>query len=372
MISASYLDSIADEMDALYSQLHQDILKDIARRVKKTGVLTGTAGWQIEMLKQQGLLKTDIINTIAKYTNLSTGKVRTLFKDAMMTGLNGDKVVYAKLGASPSGLLESSNSYRALLAGLSRTNATLENLTGVLSNSSAGLLQEVCNRAYMQVQSGAFTYEQASAFASDELIKLDKDYMTYSESGRRVSIEAGVRRAIVTGVNQTACQLMLGVAQDLGTNVVETTAHYGARPSHQVWQGQLFEIEGDKKYPNLYTATGYGSVDGLAGANCRHDFHPYFEGISEPQYGKEQLDKWDNDKVTFNGKEMTYYDATQKMRGYERSIRGIKKEKGVYETFGADTSKHNSRLKEYSKKAKFLNEETGVPLDYSRRRIARY
>ena len=365
MISASYLDSVADEVEILYSTLHQDILKDIARRVKKTGVLTATANWQVQMLLEQGQLRNDVIKKIAEFTGSSQTQIKKIFSDTLLESYKANSY-----GLSEEQFL--SYSRKALLVGLGKTNATLSNMTGIISNNTAGVFEQVCTRAYMQASSGAFTYEQVSAFASDELLRQDIQKIVYSESGRRTSIEGATRRAIVTGLNQTVCESMLDVAKGLGTNLVETTAHYGAREEHQVWQGQIFSLVGStKNYPNFYTSTGYGSVTGLGGANCRHNFHPYIEGDSR-QYSREQIDKWNDDTVTFNGKEMTYYDATQTMRNYERNIRKLKKEKGVHEQMGADVSGYNKQLRAYAKKARELNKQTSVPLDYSRRRIARY
>jgi len=321
------------------------------------------------MLLQQGYLKSDIINQVSKYTNLSNKKVSNLFNDALRQSYTKDKVVYSKLGWSTDRLMN--QSYNTLIAGIMKANATLNNMTGIIENNTLGMFEKICTRTYMQVESGAFTYEQASAFASDELFRQDKETITYTQSGSKISIEAGARRAIVTGINQTTCQSMLNVAKDLGSNLVETTAHYGARPDHQIWQGRVFSLVGSTKdYPNFYINTGYGSVTGLGGANCRHNFHPFFEGISERQYTSKQVKKWNDDKVTFNGKEMTYYDATQKMRGYERSIRALKKEKGVLSELGGNTSRVNQKISLYSQKAKSLNRQTDVPIDYARRRIA--
>jgi hypothetical protein len=126
-------------------------------------------------------------------------------------------------------------------------------------------------------------------------------------------------------------QIQLQNAQALGTDIVEVTAHVGARPSHAVWQGLWYSLTGDTaEYPNLTRITGYGSVTGLKGANCRHDFYPVIPGISEPTYTKEQLANIDPppQTVQINGKdvELTYYELTQRQRAYERSIRARRRD----------------------------------------------
>lgn len=77
----------------------------------------------------------------------------------------------------------------------------------------------------------------------------------------------------MTGISQAAGQMQLDLAAEMDCDLVEVTAHMGARPSHALWQGKVYSISGkSKKYPKLSTATGYGTGDGLKGWNCRHDF----------------------------------------------------------------------------------------------------
>ena len=76
-------------------------------------------------------------------------------------------------------------------------------------------------------------------------------------------LDVAVRRAVLTGVNQTAAEMNLQYAKDQGCDYVETTAHEGARPEHAVWQGKVFCLSGtDLKYENFYEATGYGTGPG--------------------------------------------------------------------------------------------------------------
>jgi hypothetical protein len=107
----------------------------------------------------------------------------------------------------------------------------------------------------------------------------------------------------------------LDLAEKMGCDLVEVTAHMGARPSHAEWQEKVYSISGDsKKYPKLSTATGYGTGAGLKGWNCRHDFYPFFEGISKR--ANLPVDKKENAKE---------YELSQKQRAMERSIRKSKR-----------------------------------------------
>ena len=77
--------------------------------------------------------------------------------------------------------------------------------------------------------------------------------------------------------------------------------------------------------PFLLRFIGYGEVTGFKGVNCRHDWHPYLEG-SARTYSQEQLNAWKNEKVEYNGKKISKYEATQIQRRMERQIRNDKKQ----------------------------------------------
>lgn len=115
--------------------------------------------------------------------------------------------------------------------------------------------------------------------------------------------------------------------KEMGCELVETTAHAGARESHAVWQGKVFSYDGkSKKYPDFRSSTGYGTGPGLMGWNCRHGYFPFFEGISVRAYSDKELRELEAHKVCYNGKEYTDYEASQAQRKLERGIRAQKRE----------------------------------------------
>lgn len=142
----------------------------------------------------------------------------------------------------------------------------------------------------MQVSSGAFDYNTAIRSAVKDLAEKGIQTVGYS-SGTTTSIEAAVRRAVVTGVNQTSLKVQEALADEMDCDLVEVTAHAGARPEHAKWQGKVYSRSGQsKKYPSLKKETRYGYGDGLGGWNCRHNFHPYIEGMPRA-WTDEQLAK---------------------------------------------------------------------------------
>lgn len=162
--------------------------------------------------------------------------------------------------------------------------------------------------------------QEAIYNAVSELASQGIKAVTYP-SGHTDWADVAVRRAVMTGISQTAGQMQLDLAAEMDCDLVEVTAHMGARPSHALWQGKVYSISGkSKKYPKLSTATGYGTGDGLKGWNCRHDFYPFFEGISER--ANLPVDVKENNRQ---------YELSQKQRAMERSIRASKRRLAAFD-----------------------------------------
>lgn len=88
-------------------------------------------------------------------------------------------------------------------------------------------------------------------------------------------------------------------------------------------------MKANNDYPDLVTATGYGTGGGLKGwnqVNCRHDFYAVIPGISKPMYTDEQLKNIDPPPVEYDGVTYSYYDLTQRQRSLERQIRKSKRD----------------------------------------------
>ena len=94
-----------------------------------------------------------------------------------------------------------------------------------------------------------------------------------------------------------------------------------------MWQGEVYHRGGEKRrLPlDLEGTTGLGRVDGLCGANCRHSYHPFSRAYPKGYTSRKQLQEIDPPSFTYNGKVYTTYEATQKQRDIETSIRKTKR-----------------------------------------------
>ena len=180
-----------------------------------------------------------------------------------------------------------------------------------------------------------------------------------------MSIENAVRMNILTGVNQTASAMTMSNCEELGCDLVETTAHIGARPEHEAWQGKIFSLSGaSNKYPP-FSVCELGSVTGICGINCRHSYYPYFEG-TEKHYTQNELDEMASQTVTYDGQTMTRYEGEEKLRGMERTVRAYKRRAIVQEAAGVDSTAARAKIGEWQAKARDFTKQTGIARDPAR------
>ena len=171
---------------------------------------------------------------------------------------------------------------------------------------------------------------------------------------------------VLTGVNQTAAAVSLTNCDELECDLVEVTAHLGARPSHEAWQGRIYKLHGSTdKYPNFYEVCRYGEADGICGVNCRHSFYPYFEG-QEKHYTQDDLDELSAQKVIYNGEAMSRYEGEQKLRHIERNIRFYKKKAAIDDAAGLDNTKARLKIGEWQAAARDFTKQTGIARDSAR------
>ena len=356
MLSPRYLDGLSDELIEIYSQLETDILQDMARRIARLGKVTDATKWQAQMLAETGGLKKNIGRILAKYDKAIVKQITDTVTDALEANARNDNRIFK----AATGRTVSAPNAQQMLSTIQKCHSDLSRLTLTTAATTETQFVQQANRVYMQTQSGAFDYDTAMKNAADELSKRGITTVHY-ENGRPVtrSIESAVRMNILTSINQTAANQTLNDAEELGVEKFEVTAHMGARPEHEAWQGKIYTKQ------QLYTVCELGSVTGLCGINCKHSFYPYFEGMEE-HYTQDDLDEMASEKVNFNGQKMTRYEGEQKLRGIERNIRHYKREALTQEAAGVDNTKARRKLGEWQAAARDFTKQTGIARDSAR------
>lgn len=321
MLTPEYYEHVSDRIIELYAELDSAIVADIARRIVITGEITETAEWQLRQLQESGMVYDDILREIGRHTGQSERELRRIFKDAGIESIRNDNAVYSAAGKGKINLTAAG--MQVLNAGFRKCHGSLNNLTLTTANTSQSAFINACNVAYMQVASGAFDYNTAIRKAVRTVAQNGSEVLY--PSGHRDKVDVAVRRAVLTGVGQTCRTLSETNAEEMGCDLMEISAHAGARPSHAEWQGQIVSLSGRKGYLSK-SDIGYGTGEGFGGWNCRHDWYPFFEGISKRNYTKESIEQLNARNIEYDGKIYTQYEISQMQRQFEREIRALKRE----------------------------------------------
>lgn len=387
--SPAVLDAMPEELAELYRNLEQTLLHGICSRLNASGDLNEAAIQHIRALRSHGIDLPDIKKAIVDTSGIGEKKLESILDGVV----ERNKTYYSQLCSlakitAPAALVSS----RDIDAIRRQTTGAFRNLTGsmgFLVNNGKTLLppgkayQWALDNAIFQVQSGAFSYNEAITGAVKQLAQSGLKTVNY-ESGHIDQLDTAVRRAVMTGVNQVNQRYREQSLEYLGTDLVEVTAHSGARDkdgpmgweNHKKWQGKVYRWakksgKSTGKYSDFEKTCGYGSVTGIGGANCRHSWWPFLEGVMERTYTDEELADIDPPPVEYEGRTYSAYEATQKQRQLERSIRRCKREKTAYQAAGLEeeATAANIRLRRLREKYHAFSRAAGLPEQPERMRV---
>ena len=376
MLPPSYLDAMPDAFVQLAQQVEDEILQDVARRIGKMGTLTETADWQLWRYQQTEAVRENVVKLLAKYSGKSEATIRRLLKEAATEAMEREDAIYYHYNLEPTPFEESAALNNLLNAGARQTCGTWRNLTATTANTVSGAFERTLDVAWGKVATGAFDYKTAVKQAVDSLAD-EMPEITYP-SGHTDSLEVAARRAVLTGVNQTAGKLQEARMDEMNVEFVETSAHGGARPSHAEWQGRRFHRGGavdylGKHYPDFEQATGYGTGAGLCGWNCRHTFFAVFPELGDPPtWTEESLQELNARNIEYNGKLYTQYEVNQMQRARERNVRKWKKRYLAESAAGADTTDSAVRLKAARQSLSEFAKATGGRVDSARVSVPKF
>ena len=370
MLPPSYLDAMPDAFVQLAQQVEDEILQDVARRIGKMGTLTETAAWQLWRYQQTEAVRENVVKLLAKYSGKSEATIRRLLKEAATEAMEREDAIYYHYNLEPTPFEESAALNNLLNAGARQTCGTWRNLTATTANTVSGAFERTLDVAWGKVATGAFDYKTAVKQAVDSLAD-EMPEITYP-SGHTDSLEVAARRAVLTGVNQTAGKLQEARMDEMNVEFVETSAHGGARPSHAEWQGRRFHRGGavdylGKHYPDFEQATGYGTGAGRCGWNCRHTYFAVFPELGDPPtWTEESLQELNARNIEYNGKLYTQYEVNQMQRDRERNVRRWKKRYLAEDSAGLDPTDAAVRLKAARQSLAEFTQATGGRVDSAR------
>lgn len=357
----SYKDEYADAIESQFYDLESLIIADIIRRIRKTGKITSTADYQIGRLAALGYSSADIEDAIKSALGATYPQMFELYDEVVDWEYVRNKKLYEQINAEFIPFEDNTWLQNLLRAAKQQTKGTLQNLTqtmGVVDNVNGQMTflpltqfyQKTLDAAVLDIASGAFDYNSVLKRTVATLSKSGIRTIDYA-SGYTSRLPVAVRRAVMTGVSQLTGKISEYNAEKLGTDYFEIDRHDGARPTHRPWQGKVWSKD------ELVSVCGLGTVTGLKGANCYHEYYPFIPGLSERNYTDSELrrlDALEDQKKRFKDKEYNAYEARQKQRQMETAMRAQRAKVKGLERGGADSmdvtiakARYQGQLAEY-------------------------
>lgn len=375
-----YKNRMANKVAAHYVELEERIIQDIVRRIVKTGEVTSTADWQINRLKIIGYSSEDIEKMLKTTLNKSYPEMFELYDKVINWEYVRNKDLYEQVNAEYIPFEKNKHLNQAINGIAQQSLEDLENITRSLGfyldingkktmTPLSQVYTEHLDRACFDIVSGAFDYNSVLRRTVTQLTNSGLRTIDYA-SGWHNRVDVAARRAVMTGLSQITGKITDYNAKKLGTEYFEVAWHAGARPTHAVWQGKVWTKE------QLVSVCGLGTVTGLLGANCYHEYYPFFPGISERNWTDQWLEEKnqeENKPKEFQGKEYTVYEAKQRqrqmetaMRAQREKVRALQKGKADQDEILAHKMKYQGQLNEYarfSKKMGLRQERERIYLD---------
>nr|DAI22811.1 MAG TPA: minor capsid protein [Caudoviricetes sp.] len=383
-ITPEYLEAAPQPIIDAVHGLENDILREICSRFRLTGELNEVAVNDIRILRSIGLDMDDIERCIAENTKSTIPQVEAALDRVVdMSRRYYDSLADKASITMPAHLVSAVDIAIIKAQTLDGYRNITRSLGFAVQSGSVRTFQPIAkayqaalDKAELKVYSGSFTVQQAMEDAVRELADSGISIVDYA-SGHRDHADVAARRAIMTGLNQVTAKYSEAAAEVFETDLYEVTAHRGARDkgtgwkNHKNWQGKVYSTRSDSKYPNIYTVCGLGAVDGLEGANCRHRKYAFLEGVSERAYTDKELQEIDTPPITYEGRQYTAYEATQKQREIERTLRKLERRRIGYNAAGMVEREQETkaRITRLQRKYRAFSKAAKLPEQWERAKI---
>lgn len=322
----------------LFRKVNTLYIRKIAEQIKTIGELTPSSIHTLDVIREMGANVSEIKTQLADATKLGRQGVEQILERAAESA-------YAKPTAE--GYIADKSIPPEANERLMRFTATAVRQTaGALTNLSNttvidGKYKEAIDVASAAVASGGTGYQEEIRRVLTEIggAGIQVEY----ESGHRRRLDTAVRMNVTNATLQLQQQAAFLLADAMGDDAFEISAHKMSAPDHEPVQGHVFlRVEFDK----MQVGQDFSDIDGhryegfrrpIREWNCSHFASPFNTKTSIRTYTDEALEQYrrENHKgCVIGGKHYTTYQASQLMRRLETEIRRQKDIRYAAQTAG--------------------------------------
>lgn len=364
------------------ARIHSKYLRRIAERIREIGELKRVDFHRLARLREYGADFEAMKRELAALTDRTAGAIPALVAAAASESY-GDLERLAEMTGRPLIPYAENAALQATADAIARQTAgTFRNLSntsaiGYAVHDSAGAVvfrgageayRDAVDRAIHEVTMGPT--DPAAAIRQTLKDLADSGLRTVSyESGRTRRLDSAVRMNVLDGMRDVYQGIQDEYGARIGADGVELSAHGTCAPDHLPYQGGQYSLKAfDDLQARLERPFGMW--------NCRHSWHRILLGVSRPAYTAEELAelrRLSTERILFEGKEMTRYEATQLQRRIETGVRAAKDRANIAAAAGDDVWRRAEQLRINQLTAKYqeLSDAAGLPTRRERMSVGR-
>lgn len=369
MLTSDQINSLKDNAAQLTNSANEYAIAEICRRIAEAGRFTRDSEYKRWRAQAMGAGYDELTKEIAKRLNVAQADIIAMHYEAAKVIYESEVPDFTResLAFEDNETLQQIIKTTSDLAQEDFTNVT--QTMGMVSPTGQDLplkqfYRETVDWVFNKVSTGLMDYNTAIRKASDALSNRGLTAVGY-ESGVTTSLEAAVRRNVMSGVGLMAEQVSRYNHDLIGANGWEMSAHLGCAVDHEPYQGRQYTDEEWDKLNGAADSTGE-LLRRVGTLNCGHYAFPIIIGVNQPQLTEKERQQLITDNVkgvVVDKKHYTYEQAQQRQRAIERKIRKWKKR--VKASAGAGDIKKarqaNIRITRARQEYKRFSKEAGLP-----------
>lgn len=401
MLSEDAIEKLVQPIVERQTAINNYVIQLIAKRIKEIGKLKPSDVYKLQRLMAMGSDVQQINEELARLTNLQVSDIKTLIREVAIDGYTMAKPFYDYRHTAFIPFDQNKNLQNIMKAvqketvdtylNMSKSTAfmirDLKNPKILKPTSISKAYQSIMDEAIQSVQSGVTDYGSAMRRTLKQLNNSGLRYVNYRpESGGMYTqrLDSAVRRNLLDGVRAINQGVQDEVGKQIGADGKELSVHAMSAPDHEPVQGHQFTNE---EYEKLQSSLPFKDVQGrnfaaierhIGQYNCHHFAWSIIIGVNKPNYTDKQLEelkKRNNAGYTLpNGKHLTLYECSQKMRDMETAIRRAKEGQLMAQDAGDDdlAKQYAAKASQLSKEYKAFAKECGLKADMTRCSVPSY
>ncbi len=400
MISEEQAELLVERLIRRIEQANIYFLEKVGSTVKKIRELTPSQAQKLIQILKYGGTYEEIINQIAKYTNMNIADIDEIFsKYAQKDRLFYEKFYkYRNIPFEESLALKSQRNALTELVKTEMYDYTRRNVLGYAMKGLDGkkkfyglreIYNQVLDEALLNVGQGKETFDESMSRILTELGGSGLRTVEYKDTGYSMRLDSAVRMHLKSRLRELHNENQKIIGDEIGADGVEISVHENPAVDHENAQGRQFSLEEYEKLNNGLPAKDYtgqtvtldhdykNGYRPISEMNCYHYIFSIVLGISKPRYDNKQLQKIikrNNKGFEYKGKHYTMYEGTQIQRTIETNIRKLKDIQILAKASDNNDLilKTQSKITELTNKYKELNNISGLPAKMKRMKVSTY